>query len=161
MSPTASALRARWDGLRPREQAMVAAAVVVVSFALVWLIALGPALATLRSAEAQRRSLDAQLQHMRGLQAQAQALQSQPRQGYEEALRLLELSVRQRLGATARMVISGERVTITLTGTSADALAQWLTQARVNARALPGEAHLLRNAAGLWDGTVVLSLPPR
>ncbi len=161
MTPKASALRARWEGLRPREQLMVAAAVVLAIGALIWLVALGPALATLRSSEAQRRALDAQLQHMRGLQAQAQALQSQPKQGYEEALRLLELSVRERLGTSARTVISGERVTITLTGTAADALAQWLTQARLNARALPSEAHLRRNAVGLWEGTVVLTLPPR
>ncbi len=84
---------------------------------------------------------------MRSLQAQAQALQAQPKQGYDEALRLLELSVRQRLGTTARMVIAGERVTVTLSGTAPDALAQWLTQARVNARALPSEARLLRNPA--------------
>lgn len=154
-------LRARWEGLRPREQAMVAAAAAVVVVALVWLVALGPALATLRSAEGQRRALDTQLQHMRSLQAQAQALQSQPKLNYDEAMRLLEQSVRQRLGATARMVIVGERVNITLTGTAPDALAQWLTQARVNARALPSEARLYRNPGGLWEGTLVLTLPPR
>jgi general secretion pathway protein M len=154
-------LKARWEALRPREQAMVAAAVLIVGVALVWLIAIGPALATLRNAEEQRRALDAQLQHMRALQSQAQALQSQPKLGYDEALRLLEQSVRQRLGTTARMVIAGERVNITLTGTAPDALAQWLTQVRVNARALPSEARLTRNPAGLWEGTLVLTLPPR
>lgn len=154
-------LKARWEGLRPREQAMVAAAAAVVAIALVWLVALGPALSTLRNAEAQRRALDTQLQHMRSLQSQAQALQSQPKLSYDEALRLLEQSVSQRLGATARMVVVGERVNITLTGTAPDALAQWLTQARVNARAIPSEARLTRNAAGLWEGTLVLTLPPR
>ena len=158
---TKTMLKARWEGLRPREQAMVAVAALVAGATLVWLVALGPALATLRSAEVQRRGLDAQLQQMRGLQAQAKALQSQPKQGYDEALRLLELSVRQRLGTMARMVIAGERVTVTLAGTAPDALAQWLTQARVNARALPGEAHLSRNPGGLWEGTLVLTLPPR
>jgi general secretion pathway protein M len=154
-------LKARWEALRPREQAMVAAAALVAAFAVIWLIALGPALSTLRSAEDQRRALDAQLQHMRALQAQAQALQSQPKLNYDEALRLLEQSVRQRLGATARLVIAGERANLTLTGTAPDALAQWLTQARVNARALPSEARLTRNAGGLWEGTLVLTLPPR
>lgn len=154
-------LRARWEGLAQRERAMVAVAAVVVVAALVWLVALGPALSTLRTAEVQRRSLDAQLQHMRALQQQAQALQSQPKQGYDEALRALEASVKQSLGTTARMVIAGERVTVTLAGTAPDALAQWLTQARVNARALPGEARLYRNSAGLWEGTLVLTLPPR
>ena len=154
-------LKARWAALGSREQAMVAAAVVVVAVALVWLVALGPALSTLRSAETQRRALDTQLQHMRSLQAQAQSLQSQPKLSHAEALRMLEQSVQQRLGATARMVVAGERVTLTLAGTAPDALAQWLTQARVNARALPSEARLQRNAAGLWEGTLVLTLPPR
>jgi general secretion pathway protein M len=52
-------------------------------------------------------------------------------------------------------------VTVTLAGTQADALAQWLTQARLNARALPREAQLSRNPAGLWEGTLQLTLPPR
>lgn len=157
----AAMLRARWNGLAPREQALVGGAVVLLAVVLLWLIAIGPALATLRTAEEQHRTLDAQLQRMRGLQAQAQTLQAQPKQGHEEALRLLELSVRQRLGTSARLVIAGERATITLSGTPPDALAQWLTQARVNARALPGEARIQRNSGGLWEGTLVLTLPPR
>ena len=67
-------LRARWEGLAPREKLLVAAAVAVVAIALVWMLLLGPALSTLNSAEQQRRTLDTQLQRMRSLQAQAQAL---------------------------------------------------------------------------------------
>lgn len=154
-------LRVRWDGLALREKAMLAAAAALVAFALLWWVALAPALGTLRGAESQHRELDAQLQHMLRLQSQAQAMQAQPRQTHDEALRLLELAIRQQLGAAARYAIAGDRVNVTLTGVSSDALAQWLTQARVNARALPGEARLTRNAAGLWDGTLVLTLPPR
>jgi general secretion pathway protein M len=157
----ASTLKARWDGLAPREKAWVAAGIALAAAALVWLIAIGPAVGTLRSAEQQHRALDAQLQQMRGLQAQAQALQAQPKQNREEALRLLELSVRERLGTTARFLVAGDRVTITLTGAAPLALAQWLTQARLNARALPSEAHLSRNSGGLWEGTLVLTLPTR
>lgn len=156
----ASVIRARWEGLARREKTLVAATVAVVAAVLVWLIALGPALGVLRSADEQHRTLDAQLQHMRGLQQEAQVFQSQPKQGRDEAVRRLELSVRQRLGTTARMTVTGERASITLTGTPADALAQWITQARVDARALPSEARLSRNTAGLWEGTLVLSLPP-
>ncbi|MES3003019.1 MAG: type II secretion system protein GspM [Pseudomonadota bacterium] len=161
MSAAMQTLRARWAGLRPREQALVAGATVVVAIALVWLLALSPAFKTLRASEEQRRALDTQLQRMNALQLQAKSLQSQPKLAYDDASRLLETSVRQRLGTTARMVIAGDRVTVTLTGAGADALAQWLAQARANARAIPGEAHLTRNAAGLWDGTLVLTLPPR
>lgn len=157
----AATLRTRWDSLAPREKLLAGGAAALVALALVWLVAIGPALATLRTAESQHRTVDAQLQRMRALQVQAQALQAQPKQNYDEAVRQLELAVRQRLGTTGRMAVSGDRVTVTLSGTAADALAQWLTQARVNARALPGEARLNRNAAGLWEGTLVLTLPPR
>ncbi|HMA08487.1 MAG TPA: type II secretion system protein GspM [Ramlibacter sp.] len=156
-----AALRARWQALPGREKKMVAAAAALVAAALVWWIALGPALGVLRSANEQHRALDAQLQHMRALQQQAQALQAQPKQSHDEALRRLELSVRQKLGTTARTTVVGDRVSVTLVGTPPDALAQWITQARVDARAVPSEARLSRNAAGLWEGTLVLSLPGR
>jgi general secretion pathway protein M len=101
--------------------------------------------------------LDAQLQQMRSLQAQAQALQAQPRIAADEARRLLDASVKS-FGATAQLQIAGDRATVTFKGASADALAQWLLQVRLNVRAVPGEARLLRGASGNWDGTVTLNL---
>jgi general secretion pathway protein M len=154
-------LRQRWAALARREKLMVAAATAVVLIAALWVLAIGPALATLRHSDEQRRVLDAQLQRIMALRAQAQSLQSQPKQNYEEASRQLELSVRQALGTSARLSIQGERATVTLTGTAPDALAQWLAQARANARAIPAEAHLVRNGNGMWEGTVVLTLPAR
>lgn len=154
-------LRQRWASLAPRERLWVVIAAALLALGLVWLIAIRPAIGTLRNAETQRRALDVQLQQMRSLQAQAQALQAQPKQSHDEAVRLLELSVRERLGTTGRTLIAGDRVTVTLTGAAPEAVALWLTQARVNARALPNEAHLTRNPAGRWDGSVVLTLPPR
>jgi len=159
MNARTQAWRSRWAALAPREKLLVATAAGVIALGLLWMIAIGPALGTLRASDEQRAQLDAQLQRMVALRAQAQAMQSQPRQGREEALRQLELSVRQRLGTSGRMTIVGDRVTVSLTGTSADTLAQWLAQARTAARALPGEAHLTRNASGNWEGSVVLTLP--
>jgi general secretion pathway protein M len=161
VNPQLQALRQRWSALARREKLMVEAAAAVVALALVWMVAIGPALSTLRSADEQRRQLDSQLLRIMSLQAQAQSLQSQPKQSYDEALKHLELSVRQGLGTGARMSIQGERVTVTLTGIAPDVLAQWLAQARVNARAIPAEAHLLRNGSGTWDGNLVLTLPAR
>lgn len=155
------ALKHKWRQLAPREQGLVAVAAALVAAALLWWLVLAPPLAAIRGAEAQHRALDAQLQRMLGLQAQAQALQSQPRQTADEASRLLEATVRETLGTTARMTIAGERVTISLGGAAPNALGQWLTQARTNARVLPQEARLTRNAAGLWEGTLVLALPAR
>jgi general secretion pathway protein M len=157
----AEQLRAHWAALAPREQALVAAAAALVALALVWWIALAPALATLRSAEEQHRTLDAQLEQMRRLQAQARTMQAQPRQPPGESLRQLEAAIREQLGVSARYNIAGERVTLTLTNAPASALAQWLSQVRTNAHAIPGEAKLTRNASGGWDGTVVVTLPAR
>lgn len=159
-------LRSRWDLLAPRERGAVLLAGTIVLLALAWWVLLGPALATLRQAETQHRDLDAQLQAMRGLQSEAMALQNQPRLPYDDALRALEATVRQRLGNTAQLSVVGERATLTLKGAEADALARWLTQARVNARAMPAEARLNRaagpsNAPARWDGSLVLTLPAR
>lgn len=152
-------LRQRWAGLAPREQALVGGAALLVALALVWWIALAPAIRTLRSADEQHRAVDAQLQQMRRLQSQAKAMQSQPRQGHDEAMKQLEAAIRQNLGTSARYTISGDRVTVTLTNTPAQGLAQWLSEVRTNARAIPGEARLTRNASGGWDGTLVVTLP--
>jgi general secretion pathway protein M len=173
-------LQARWDALAGRERLLVLLATAVVLLAALWWLALAPALATLRAADAQHRLLDAQLQQMRSLQAQATALQAQPRLGGDDAQRTLDALLKQKLGASAQMSVIGDRASVTLKGASADALAQWLTQARINARAVPVEVRLVRSAVAgagtgagpgagaatggvnaVWDGTLVLSLPAR
>ena len=152
-----TSLQSHWKTLAAREQRLLLAALTLIVCAALWWLALAPALATLRSAESQARLQDAQLQTMLGLQAQAQLIQTQPPLAPGESRRLLEATVKA-LGATAQLVVMGERATLTLKGISAEALTQCLVQARLNARTLPSEAHLTRNAAGTWDGTLVLNL---
>jgi len=180
--------QAWWSELDVREQRMILGAVTLVLVALFWWVALAPALRTLTSAPAEHAQLDAQLQQMVNLQAQAKALQSQPRATRDDAMRSLETSVRQNLGGAAQLQSAGagEGATIALRGATADALAQWFTQARSNARAVPREVHLTRNtqspqstpstqstqsdkappsgtgpSGARWDGTLVMSLPAR
>lgn len=153
-------LMARWNTLARREQQAVLAALALVIGAVLWWVALAPALATLRSAPQQQRLLETQLEQMQRLQQQARTLQALPRLEATDSRRLLEASIKT-LGPTTQLNVIGERVTVTLKGASADALAQWLTQARLTARASPTEARLQRNAAGTWDGTLVLTLGPR
>ena len=150
-------LLARWHSISRHEQQLVLAATALVLLALLWWLALAPALAMLRSASQQHPLLDAQLQQMQRLQAQANTLKAQPRLPFSEARRLLEASI-QPLGTAAQLVVQGERVTVTFKRVSADALAQWLAQARLNARAVPSEARLVRSATGTWDGTLVLTV---
>lgn len=149
----------RWRATSPREQRLLLVAFALVLGALLWWVALAPALATLKGAETRQRVLDAQWQQMQGLQAQAQALQAQPPLAPAVARGLLEASLKT-LGDTAQLSVTGERVTVTLKATSADALAQWLAQVRLNVRTAPSEARLVRNAAGSWDGALVLTLTP-
>ena len=157
-------LQARWRAFDKREQTLIRSAAWLLGLTLVWWLLIAPPLHMLRQADAQQRSLDLQSQKMQALRLQAQALQSQPKINRDDALRALEASVKQRLGATAQLNVVADRATVTLRNTPADALAQWLTEARVNARAITSEARLLRNSANptgpaAWDGTLVLSLP--
>ncbi len=171
---TFSPLQARWQTLGAREQTLLQSAAAVVGLAFVWWVLIAPPLVTLRQADALQRNLDTQAQKMQVLQAQAQMLQSQPKLSRDDAMRALDASVKQRLGPSAQLNVQGDRVTVTLKNTSADALAQWLVQARVNARAIPSEARLVRTpnlanpampatsgsrTPAAWDGTLVLSLP--
>lgn len=160
-------LRERWRTLAPRERTLVGLALGVMALALLWWIGVAPALKILGQSEVRHRSLDGQWQRMQSLASEAQALQSRPKARYDDALRALEASVKQGLGPGAQLTVSGERATITLKGVSANSLATWLAQARTNARALPAEARLARSPAStassgtLWDGTLVVNLPPR
>ena len=157
-------LHARWAQLAPRERSMLLFATTVVLAALLWQLLLAPSLQTLRTATAQAQALDTQLQHMQSLQAQAKALQQQAPLGYDDAVRALNLATKQTLDSSAQINVSGDRANVTLQATSADALAQWLAQVRLNARATPVEARLTRIAtpAGVtWSGTLVMGLPPR
>ena len=157
MTSTLSSAQTRWRATSPREQRLLLGAAVLVLGALLWWVALAPALATLKTAESRQRVLDVQWQQMQRLQAQAKVLQAQPPLAPTVARGLLVASLKT-LGGTAQMNVAGERVTVTLKATSADALAQWLAQVRLNARTAPTEARLNRNAAGTWDGVLVLTL---
>ena len=147
-----------WARLGLRERRAVVLAGSVVLLVLVWMLAIAPALKTLRAAPAQHETLDAQLQSMRKLAAQARGLQNRPAVARADAVRTLQSSLQQRLGASAQLNVAGDRVTVVLKGAAPDLLAQWLAQARVTARAVATQSRLTRGAAG-WDGTVVLDLP--
>lgn len=153
----AAPLRSRWNALAARERVLVALAGAVVAVALLHAVAVQPAWRTLRMADAEHARLDAQLQRMQQLQTQAQALQSQARAPAGGAA-TLEALVRRHLGAQSRLQMADDRATVTLNAVAPEALARWLQDARVDARALPLQARLTRNAAGQWDGTLVMSL---
>ncbi len=178
-------LNARWMLLAPRERRMISIAVTLVVLALLWWLALAPALKTLRAAPAENARLDTQLQQMATLQGRAEALKARPQASRDDALRALETSVREKFGQNAQLMTNSgtEGARLTLRAMPADTLTDWLVQARGNARAVPSEVHLSRAQAraggnapsGLpgqaaaapaagsgqarWEGALVMSLP--
>lgn len=156
-------LRPTWVRLAPRERLAVLLAAVVVGLALLWGLGVAPALATLRQAPEQHRQLDAQLDAMRRMAAAAQQLRQQG-EGQslspEAARRALQQATTDTLGSTAQLAVQGPQATVTLRGTSPEALARWLEQVRINARVVPVQADLQQTAdpAG-WTGQLVLGGP--
>lgn len=155
----AATLRQAWSRLAVRERRLVAAALAVVAVGLLWTIGIAPALAVLRSAPARLTQLDLQLQSMQSMQTQARALQGRAPLGRDDALRAVEAAVQQRMPGKAQVSRAGDRVTVTLSGVSPQALAQWLGQARDASRVTVQQTRLTRSPAG-WDGSIVLQLPP-
>jgi general secretion pathway protein M len=114
------------------------------------------------------------------MQAQAQSLQKAARLSSADAASQLQQSVAEVLGSGAKLSLEGSRATLTLSGVSAENLAQFLTTARTKSHALPLEAHLQKfenanantnsngnapaktkssGASQLWRGTLILNLP--
>ena len=129
---------------------------------------IAPALKTLREVPSQLSQLEAQTQTLKSLQAQAQTLQKSPRIKPNEAASLFQKAASEVLGNGARLNIEGSRATLTLSGVSADSLAQFVALARTQSQAMPIEAHLQKFSASgsaskdskeLWRGALILSLP--
>lgn len=152
-------------GLQPRERLAVGLAAAVVTAYLLWAVALAPAWRTLQAAPARHQAADAQLAEVVALAQQARALSGQgggQALSRADAVRAIEQATQQALGTASRVVVSGNRITVTLSAVPPDALARWLAQTRLNARLLPVETRLQRSGqegAWRWSGTVVLGGP--
>jgi general secretion pathway protein M len=161
MKPWRTALSARWQQLQARERVWVALACAVVVLALLWLVAVAPALRTLRAAPAQHQQLDATLQRMQQQQRLARQRQAQATPPTPASPRSLEESVQKHLGFKAKLEITGQRAQVSVQGVSSSALAHWLQDLRENAHAEVQQAHLERADAGntaLWRGSITLTL---
>lgn len=147
-SPALAQARSRWQALAPRERQWVSATAVLVLAVLAWWLLLAPAVRTLRAAPAQHTQLDAQLETMQALAMEAQQLQADAATlpSAAQAQRAVQTATAS-LGSAARVNFAGDRATITLQGAPGAAIAPWLAQMRGNARSVPVEAHLTRDAA--------------
>ena len=136
----------RWLDLSGRERAGLSLALGLLTLALVWSVGVEPAWRQWQQGQARTQALQTQWQGMQALQTQASALNAQSRVRPDEAVRLLQTSVAT-LGPGASLVVNGDLATVQIKAATAAAVSQWLTQARVQAQALPVQARLGRSTA--------------
>jgi general secretion pathway protein M len=154
----ATALTLWWRQRVPREQALLVACTALVLLALLWSLALAPALKTLRQHTVRSAQLQTTLAHMQSLQAQAQGLQGQGKQDAAQAQQALQNQTASLLGPQAVVALRSGGATVTLRSASPQALGRWLATIRTEAHAQVVQSRLQRNAEG-WSGSVQLSLP--
>ncbi len=152
-------LRAKWSALQTRERQLLGTALLLLALLAVWSVLVSPALKALAQASQRQAALDQQWQRMQTLAAQAKALKNQAAAPVSDSREALKQSLAQWLGGSAQMTIAADRATVTLQSAPPEAVAQWLLQSRQTARAQVVSAQLSRNAAGQWDGSVVLTWP--
>jgi general secretion pathway protein M len=153
-------LKARWAALAGREQRGVLLAATVLGAALVWFVALAPALRSLKTVAAQSAALGADMERMQTLQARAKVLQAKPELAPQESLQALQTAA-TKLGAAVSLQVVGERATLTIKKLSALQLGQWLAP-QTGPGLNPIEAHLKRDtgsAESVWSGTLIYRLP--
>ena len=145
-----------WQSRAPRERQAIAAMAAAVAILLVWLIAVQPALKTLRETPAELDRLDGQWQQMQLAALESTALRSAspvPPQQAAEALR----AATERLGGKGKIALQGDRATLTFSAVPFEALRNWIGEARSAARARPVEAQLLKSPTG-YSGTITIVL---
>lgn len=155
---TVSAVRRRWSDLSGKERRLLLLMTLVVLAALLWLVAIAPALRVVSTVPAQIARLDLQLQDVQQLAAQAKSMQVRAPIGRAEAQRALDTSVTQRFGALATLQPAADRTMVTLKGVPSDLLVVWLAQIRQGSGATVEQANL-RLVGSAWEGTVVVGLP--
>jgi general secretion pathway protein M len=145
-----------WQSRAPRERQLIAAGALALALLIAWLIAVQPALKTLRETPAEIDRLDAQWQQMQLAALESAALRSAspvPQAQATEALR----AATERLGGKGKIALQSDRAVLTFSGVPFEALRNWLGEARSAARARPIEAQLLKGVSG-YSGSISVAL---
>ncbi len=144
-----------WRARAPRERRALTLAGLAVLALVIWLVAVQPAWRTVQAAPAQLDALEVQLQQLQRLAAESQTLKGAAPVASAQAGLALKAAT-DRLGDKGRLVLLGDRATLTVTGADTDALRGWLQEARSAARVRPIEVQLTRGGSG-YNGTIVVS----
>ncbi|WP_067065542.1 type II secretion system protein GspM [Roseateles chitosanitabidus] len=150
-------LRARWQAAAPRERLIARVTAVLVGLLLLWAIALAPAWATLRRVPGEIDRLDRELQQMRAMAQQTQALKQAVPVSAEQSITALRAAT-ARLGPAAELTVAGTQAQVRLRGVPGAALTAFLGEARQGARARVQDAELQTGANG-YTGKLTLLVP--
>ncbi len=147
----------RWQQLGERDRRAIAWGAALLGLALLWWLALAPAIATWREAPARIATERATLQRLKDMAQEAQTLQAQARApGDTPALdRLRQFSTT--LGERAQIAAQGDSVVVTLTAVPATEWTPWLAQVRLNAQLKPSQVSMRAAPDGTWSGTLVFA----
>ena len=158
--PAAAAAREQagqfWRSRAPRERQLIAAGAIAFALLVVWMIAVQPALRTLRETPAELDRLDLQWQQMQMAALESSSLRSAspvPPAQAAEALR----AATERLGGKGKIAFQGDRAVLTFSGLAFEPLRNWLGEVRSAARARPIEAQLLKGASG-YSGSISVTM---
>ena len=149
--------RARWKKMPTRDRRLLGLAATVLGGFLGFVIAIRPAWTTVRDAPKRMAELDAQYQQMQRLAGESKELRGTPKVAPVQAGAALK-SATDAMGAAGRVVVAGDRATLTVTNANGEQLRRWLVDARSTARARPVEATLSRGAGG-YSGNVIVAMP--
>lgn len=143
--------------LSPREQTGIRWALVVLGSAVLWFVAIAPALQVWQKSQSQLSVLAQQHADMLALQVQAKQWQSRKALSTEASAQMLQ-SLCANLGEKVKCSRQALRMTVDVKGVSPQALAQAWAQARSQAQAVLLETHLQRQGDA-WDGQWIWALP--
>lgn len=161
MSQHVQSLRLAWQvqwarlSLAERRLVTIAASLALVILAVA--VGVRPAWRALQTVPVQLQAAEAELAVMRQQADEAQRLRQQPPVPPVQAESSLQAAT-DRLGAGARLSRQADRAVLSFQGITGEALAQWLEEARVGARARPMEASWQRRSDGLYQGSVTVAL---
>jgi len=155
-----------WQHRSVRERLLLQMAAWLIGLAVLWTLGLAPALRIWQAAPDRQTALDRQTQQMLQWQSEARRLTSPQAITRAEAVQWLQAHVAA-LGPKAKLQMQAEQMQLTLEATPAEALAQWLGQAREHAHVRPLQAQLQQTTSPsgeavtgvAWSGSMVLGLP--
>ena len=157
VQPLRQAWQTQWAGMSVGERRLLTAAAWLAALTLLVMLGVRPAWRTLQSVPTQMQAVETELAFMRQQADEAQKLRQHPPVPPVQAEASLQAAT-ARLGASANLSRQGDRIVLNFQGVSGEALATWLEEVRVGARARPLEAAWQLGAEGAYQGTATLSL---